>query len=69
MIISKPKCGFWAKTSSSHFLHSGTHQLEVAMCEGGGSEIWKLEYQGPDTNGSKITVPESALQQHDEVPL
>ncbi|CAE7843573.1 unnamed protein product, partial [Symbiodinium microadriaticum] len=48
--------------SSEKFLLPGAHDLTVHMCERGGGENLKMRYQGPDTNNSKITVPEQALQ-------
>ena len=44
------------------FLPAGTHHLVVEMCEMGGGEAFKMRYEGPDTGGSKVAVPASALK-------
>ncbi|CAE7630192.1 rsgI3, partial [Symbiodinium microadriaticum] len=44
------------------YLSAGIYELVVEMCEKGGGEAFKVRYEGPDTGGSKVTVPASALK-------
>ena len=50
------------KSSEEKFLGTNIHRLVVEMCELGGHEVFKMQYQGPDTHNSKITVPKWALK-------
>ena len=40
----------------------GVHNLVVDMCEVGGGEVFKMRYQGPDSDNDKVTVPKWALK-------
>ncbi|CAE7940333.1 unnamed protein product, partial [Symbiodinium necroappetens] len=50
------------KSSEDKYLSAGIYELVVEMCEMGGGEALKVRYEGPDTGGSKVTVPASALK-------
>ena len=50
------------KSSQETFLAADVHKLVVEMCEVDGGEVFKMQYQGPDTRNSKIAVPKWALK-------
>ena len=62
-IVDNDGChGSRERSSSSKLLSSGTHELIVDFCEGGGGETMKVHYEGPDTSNSKVTIPKEDLK-------
>lgn len=62
--------GFETRTSLPLQLSPGPHRLTLLFYEGVGSSGVRLQYRGPDTGGSVITVPSSVLShgEYAEVP-